>query len=81
MFIEQIQNLFAFRDVQMSTFNSGTIRLDASETGSTWGWRMGGGVMSHGTAVVTTDKESRVVYNLGILSALRRMDTQEEPAT
>lgn len=81
MFIEQIQNLFAFRDVQMSKFNSRTIRLDASETGSTWGRGMGGGVMSRGTAVVTTDKESRVVYNLGILSALRRMDTQEEPAT
>lgn len=81
MFKEQIQNLFAFRDVQMLKFNSRTIRLDASEIGSTWGWGMGGGVMSRGTAVVTTDKESRVVYNLGILSALRRMDTQEEPAT
>lgn len=64
----------------MSKFNSRTIRLDASETGSTWVWGMGGGGVSRGTAVVTTDKESRVVYNLGILAALRRMDTQEEPA-
>lgn len=36
--------------------------------------------MSRGTAVVTADKESRAVYSLGILAALRRMDTQEEPA-